>query len=663
MRTFQRLHKRAFSGLLFTAAFLASTSLFSGGFPGTAQAASLQMNSVVGLNGYYSKDRPVPVVLHIVNPGPATSARLQVTVHQSLGSDRLIDGRLVWDVRLPAHQAVDQHIVVPGQVVAAGAQVVCSANGKTVSTPLGGNPFGLVSLVAVVSDKAQAAQFLTGSSNGQNGQPVLPVRIAPRSLPDFPYLLEDLTAVSITPETLSRLSNRQRAALSMWVKLGGLLLVTGVAPVDKSWQQQLPLRPSRSRQASADLLASVIDGSVPPPTGKVTISGRLTGEDTQVWVGTRAEPLIAARAVGRGMVVQTSFSPLQPVVLGWPGNATLWTWVIKNGSVKSQRALPPLTGTDGALNLATASDALPPLRVPSLRVWGTLFAVYALVVGPVLFFWLRRRKRESWAWIVLPSISLVTTVGIYGFGISQRPNGVLTEGVGVLELVGDGSAEAYGMRGFMSPMVTTASMTAAHAFYGLPLAETNVRTLGNAQVSEDHGVTAQFSEVGRWGVRYLYAIGAVNQQGQLNASLDVSLGTLSGMVSNATPYTLDDVALVWNRHLYELGTLRPGQSVTIDEHTKVLSLDGSWVTTYGRYNGEITHGVGRSLAQLLAAGDGINVGATSGRVMLVATCTANTPAIPELHTLQKIASEQQLTVVRQFQEVTPVFASNKVMPS
>ncbi|MCL6626363.1 MAG: hypothetical protein K6T68_07215 [Alicyclobacillus shizuokensis] len=659
MRAFRWLGRWTVTGLLSAAAAFAAAVCV----PVRVEAATLQMSAVVGLNGYYSKDWPVPVVLHIVNRGNSSTAHLRVVVHQSLASDRVMDGQLVWSVHLPAHQSVDKRIVVPGQAIADGAQVVCEAGGSSVSTSLGGNPLGRVSLVAVVSGRAQAAQFLTGSSNGRNGQPVLPVRVTPRALPDFPYLLEDLTAVSLSPSTLSELTRQQRSALSMWVKLGGLLLVTGVGKVDATWQEQLPLRPSSSHRVSLASLASVIQGSVPPPSGKVDAEGRIAGDDVQVWAGTREQPLIAARTVGRGVVVQTAFSPLQPSVIGWSsGNAALWTWVLKNGSAQSQQALPPLTGSGGALNLATASDALPPLRVPSLRIWGSLFAVYALVIGPILFFVLRRRKRESWAWVVLPLLSVVTTVGIYGFGIAQRPNGVLTEGVGVLELVGNGSAEAYGMRGFMSPLVTSARVTTENAFYGLPLAETNVRALGEAYVAEDGGVSARFDSVGRWGVRYVYTIGAVHGQGQLNASLDASLGTISGMVSNETPYTLEDVAVIWNHHLYELGTLRQGQSVVLDDRTKELSLDGNWVTTYGRYNADITHGVGRSLAQVLAA-NGRADPSSSGQAMLVATCTSDTTAIPELHTLQNVASEQRLTVVRQFQPVTPVFTSDRMMRS
>jgi hypothetical protein len=636
--------------------------------PNRAMADSLRISAVVGFNGYYSKDRPVPVEVHIVNPGAAATGRLSVYVHRALDNDRLLDGNLVWTVKLPAHGALDKRIVVPGEVISAGAGVQCQVGSRLVSTTLNGNPFGRVALVAVVADSAQAAQFLTGSSNGQNGQPVLPVRVNPASLPDSAYLLEDLTAVALSPEGLDELTPRQRSALLMWVKLGGLLLVTGSGTVDPSWQGELPLRPSRPERSAATPLSSFIGGSVAAPAGELEVAGRLMGEDVDVWAGSREKPLVAAKHVGRGVVVQTAFSPLQPTVLGWPGNAALWTTVLKRGSEQSEPALPALTGNGGALDLTTASDALPPLRVPSLRVWSSLFLGYALVIGPLLFLGLRRYKRESWAWVALPVISLVTTVGIYGFGAAQRPNGVLTEGVGVLELVGDGSAEAYGMRGFMSPLVTSATMTASGATFGLPLAETNVRMLGTADVVEDGGIQADFSAIGRWGVRYLYAIGTVGRQGQLEANLDVSLGTVTGMVTNQTPYSLNDVALIWNHQLYELGNLRPGQSVIVDDGTKTISLDSNWVSAYGRYNSDITHGVGRALATLLAAdAAGSTAAAGTGtltkQAMLVATCTSETPAIPALHTLQKVASEQKLTVVRQYVETNPVFATDRVVSS
>lgn len=625
--------------------------------PQTVFAASfdqtVKMSAVVGFNGFFGKNQWVPIRLRIENPGPSLSAELVVDVNYNLDNGRVADGTLRWPVQLAAKGTTYKEIAVPGNIID-NASVSCTVEGQAVgAVRLGGNALGNTSLVAVLSKEAQSAQFLTGST-GPAGAPVLPISVNPENLPDSPDLFDDLTALFASPINLGQLSPTQQTAVLQWVKLGGLLVITGTSGEPVSWRGYLPIKPGPSKKAPGDGLNQMFDTPVQSPPKLVTAAQGLRSGG-QLWAGTPALPLIAAMDVGRGTVVQTAFSPSQGTLLGWSGNASFWTQVLKDGDSGTNSALPNLLDKTGVLSLATASDALTPLRIPSLRFWGLLFGLYVLVIGPGVFFILRRKKRETLGWFILPGLSIVTTIVIYTFGASQRPIGVLTEGVGVMDLVGDGSGEVYGIRAFMSPYVSSAYVSTGKPMLVLPLAEQNVRVLGTANVVTGQQSSASFQDVGRWGIRYVYSAGAVTNLGEFQTELEqfgIMHNSFRGLISNDTPYPMHDVALYWNNQMFLLGDMPPSSTLPVTPETQSKTVPTNWLSAYSAYNRDITHGIGRPLGSLANQLGFMNSKLGPNQAVLIGTTDVVNPGLPKLATDQKIASSQGLVLVRQIVNVT-----------
>jgi hypothetical protein len=626
---------------------------------------SIRISAVVGYNGFYAKDQWIPVNLTIDNDGAAVNAELQVYAYFPIDNGgRYAEGMLRWPIHLKPHGQTVKQIAVPGPLIEEEASVACIVNGQPVaSAKLSGTALGNVSLVAVLSPGAQLERVFTGLTNGSGGEPVLPVSWSPDSFPTSSNLLTGLSAIAVDPRTLALdLTSAQRAALLTWVKLGGMLIVTGTGPV-AGWSEYLPLQPGPEKTVKGEKLAQFLGRSVTPPKSFRSSAGS-AARSASVWAGTVHDPFVAAMSVGRGTIIQTTFDPTQPSLLAWPSNAAFWTKLLEMGGSDGRSALPSLLSPDSTLALLSASDALTPLQIPSLSFWASVFLIYALLVGPVLFLVLRKLRAEPWAWFIVPALSIVVTIGIYSFGANQRPSGVLTEGVGVLDLVGDGEAEAYGVRGFMSPLVTSGFAASEQPMLMFPLAQHNVRELGTASAVFDGSTTVTFEDVGRWGIRYVYAAGAVQRQGQLTADLWTDSDTLAGTIVNRTPYVLHNVAVCWNHTLYLVGDLKPGDTATINRDTKTQDAAESYLTAYSSYNKEISHGVGRPLGTLAAREhlfslDEPNSG--NGQAMIVATTDDDTPALPDLVTGQAVSQRTTVVLVRQFAPVT-VFPAEEVTP-
>ena len=626
--------------------------------PGVVSASAISVPSVkitaaVGFNGFYDRYGWVPIKLTFDDVQTTEDVVVQVVVDDAFDATRNAVGALEWGVHLEKGKVTTKDLAIPGWVVYSNGVVNCLVNNQVVSqTRLSGNELGQVAFVGVLSNRAEAAQFLTGSTNGTGGLPVLPMTFAPNALPTYANLLATFTAIVSTPDELEQMNNVNRQGLLEWVKLGGLLVVTGTTPDPPPWEASiLPLLPGTSHKAPGALFARFA-GTTTAPAKAVSVSTAGLNTDAQLLAGTQTIPLVAEITMGRGTVVETAFSPSEPALLTWSNNASLWTQVLGRIHVQPLSALPPKLTAQPIDSLASASAVLAPLRVPSLPFWGIMFAVYVLAVGPLLFWVLRRFRREPWGWIVLPVVSLFTTLTMYGFGVQERPQGLLTEGVGVFDLVGDGAAEGYGVRSFMSPSIGPVDVSSSAQMLVLPMSQKDVHSLSQGP-SVIHGTytVVHYPQVGRWTVHDVISSGAVVNQGQVDMQLWSSGKQLTGAVANETPYQLHDVALCWNGKLIMLGDLSPGAAVNVSQSTSNTSVDGSYLASYGSYNHDLTRGIGRSLSNYAAQVNLLAGSRDRGDVLLVATTTDRTPGVPSITSDLRTSSDHTLVLVREFGNV------------
>jgi hypothetical protein len=68
--------------------------------------------------------------------------------------------------------------------------------------------------------------------------------------------------------------------------------------------------------------------------------------------------------------------------------------------------------------ITLASDA--GVRIPAIGSLVGILLVYVVVVGPLLWLVLRRTRRETMLWAVLPALALLTTLAVYGIGRAMR---------------------------------------------------------------------------------------------------------------------------------------------------------------------------------------------------------------------------------------------------
>ncbi|QRF23072.1 fumarylacetoacetate hydrolase family protein [Alicyclobacillus sp. TC] len=640
-------HKVLVSFLLFFAVVITT---FSVRIPVALAANGTSLSASVGFSGYFAEDDWVPVTLRISHQGPAESAVLKVSINQSMGNNTNAIGTFQWPIELPANQNVIKQISLPGDVVnGAEVDLVLYNGNRIASTFLSGNALGHVALVSVISDSLQTAAYWTGSSDGVN--PVQPVVVSLSTFPETAGALGGIRAVAASPDLLAKLSQAQTEALITWVQLGGLLVVTGTHGTASDWRGILPIKPGKEEKVSADGLGAFTNTI--PPSGNLMVAANGISRSAEEWASEGNTPLIASRLLGRGEIWQTSFSPNEGTLLAWSGNPALWTTILRNSTLPGQSALVKPLSPNGVLSLTSVRDALSPMRVPSLKFWAMVFLLYLLVIGPLLFTWLRKSGRAAWAWFFLPSIALVVTVGMYTFGLAIRPPGLLNEAVGVLELTGNGIGQAYSMQALMSPFRNQMTFALPPGTFALTLEPSNSTNLNTNLITHEANHTlVSFGTSPRWSVRYLYAVDTLSKQGSLSCTLSSSFGLLLGAVTNNTPYPLHDVALFWQGRLYNLGNFSPGQTKSVDRAVESAQNYSNWLFAYSNYNHTITHSIGRSLIQFVSSENWTDDDSSGNMAMLIASTSARIPTLPMVSNRQKVASAETLVLIRQYTTVS-----------
>lgn len=264
-------------------------------------------------------------------------------------------------------------------------------------------------------------------------------------------------------------------------------------------------------------------------------------------------------AAGRGEVVAT----------GGAVAAGRWSGLVE----PSGRGIVS-AGFGGELPLASTLAADAGLRTPEISWLVGFLAAYVIVVGPVVFFAVRRRGRPELAWVAVPLVALLFTSGSWAVGRNLRKAtqlvhaSVLTSGTGppvATSYVGVFSRSGETARiGFPSGWSTGTFAGAGGA------ARPNLVTQTSA------GPEARLAlEAGQFGM--VSATGPAPGDGagglQVSATSDAG-GRVTGSVRNATPFRLDGVALFVGTDAVGVGGLAPGEESPFSVLTGQDRFDG-----------------------------------------------------------------------------------------
>ena len=340
--------------------------------------------------------------------------------------------------------------------------------------------------------------------------------IGPADLEQAPASLGPLSTLVTDIDEISRLSPVARAGVLRWMEDGGRLLV------DSARGQTVPGLP---------------DGWQPGARGRA--------------------------AAGLGEVVAT----------GGAAAAGRWSGLVEPSG---RATVAAEFGGGGGMPLASslASDA--GLRTPEIAWLVGFLIAYVVIVGPVVFFAVRRLGRPELAWVAVPLVALLFTSGSWAVGRNLRTATELVHG-SVLT-TGAGGPVATSYVGVFSRSGETARIGFPAGWSTGSFSDAGGAATPSLVTHTAGGPEARLPlNTGQFGMVYATGPAAGDRAGggglQVTATADAG-GRVAGSVRNATGFQLDGVALFVGSDATAVGDLGPGDERPFSVVTGQARMDG-----------------------------------------------------------------------------------------
>lgn len=214
-------------------------------------------------------------------------------------------------------------------------------------------------------------------------------------------------------------------------------------------------------------------------------------------------------------------------------------------------------GGDMPLASTLAADA--GLRTPEIGWLVAFLAVYVVVVGPVVFFAVRRRGRPELAWVAVPLVALLFSSGSWAVGRNLRK---ATELVHATVLTsGAGGPLATSHIGVFSRSGETARIGFPAGWSSGTFVDFGPAATPTLLTHTAGGPEARLPlDTGQFGMVHGTGPIDVPDAGGLEVSAAAEGGgRVSGEVRNATPFRLDGIAVFVGSDTASVGALDPGE--------------------------------------------------------------------------------------------------------
>lgn len=255
-----------------------------------------------------------------------------------------------------------------------------------------------------------------GAAQLVNTLPTMVVQLDEGLLPDDAALLGGLDVIFIHDLVTADLTDAQRAALELWTRMGGILVVGGGPPAAQTTPGLAAILPVEVGALRPGVSLAPLEGLA----GEANLAGSLpTATVSAVTLRPGASSLdqgqlLVAGNLGAGQVIFAAFD--LAATRAWGGEVSLWTRALS----LNPRMQIGQSFRWRSENLLSDALNLPALQLPSTGLLLLLMAAYIGVVGPLNFLTLRRMGRMELAWVTTPLLVAGFLAASYGASFVLR---------------------------------------------------------------------------------------------------------------------------------------------------------------------------------------------------------------------------------------------------
>ncbi|MEP0815435.1 MAG: hypothetical protein HRF49_12345 [bacterium] len=242
-----------------------------------------------------------------------------------------------------------------------------------------------------------------------------------RLLSAGPLYLKAVDVLVVRDGDYSRIAERDAAGLAAFAASGGVLVLCHGVAGPKAYSSPLGNfmpQPISSAEPSSDLGQLAELGGVPIPNSVqvMVAAGQKPAANAETIAGSDY-PLIVKKDYGLGTVIQMNLDYSEPSIRGWAGWNTVWRRLLIGPLCRGRFEEHSINPG----NMAALLKDIPQAKPVQPRVASFFILLYVVLVGPVNYLLVARRKNRVILWATIPAVIILFT----GFGVLL---GYLTRG-------------------------------------------------------------------------------------------------------------------------------------------------------------------------------------------------------------------------------------------
>lgn len=369
-----------------------------------------------------------------------------------------------------------------------------------------------------------------------------------------------ISLMMIQSDVLKTWSEEQQQALVGWLYAGGTLYIEGNHFVPKKIEQYKPLKIAKETKKISNQEANKLFRTEQLKFD-LTLNNNALTEKAKTVIGDKETTLVAKKMIGKGAIVQSSFQSVQ-------NNQEVVTEIMNK--VFDQIAMQDETMYGNSFSqLGDGTKAFPAFHF-SIATLSAIIFLYILIIGPLLYFVLKRKDKREYAWWIIPIGAALTAITI--FAISSK--GRLTQSKAQLSSIvqiTDHQADAYFTQSVLTNTSDDLKIEAPKSVYMTQMKNfSKVTEVGKTAVLEEgkENNTLNILDTRYWGVTSIAGKYSDASFGKMDIQIGIQKGVLKGTIKNNLAQDLHDVEIWSGYKKYKVGNIKKGETVKVNQKVK-----------------------------------------------------------------------------------------------
>lgn len=370
---------------------------------------------------------------------------------------------------------------------------------------------------------------------------------------------------------ISDLTTDQQQVILNWIERGGTLLLGASNQVNTSMgllQDYLPLvLLDEQVSISSASLETYTNGGIFTENIKVNHANQT--ESSNFIFSVDNQVLAATTNIGNGQIVQTTFSLGDRALTTMDGYPMLLTTLLQLDSTQpideyQDYIRNPIDYLP--LEVGTINELFPSFEV-SVTNLVIIVLIYILIIGPVLYFILKRIDKREHAWWIIPALSIALSVVLFVIGAKDRLLQSQIQQTAYYQVNADESLSGYYIQSILTNRGGDFTFQLVEGTTALPYRNYNANsnTLHKkAFVKENEdGSFIQLKNLNYWSVESFIGESQISNIGKLDIQLSTENNMLIGKITNHFPFELKDLAVWTGASELALGNIKAGETIDV----------------------------------------------------------------------------------------------------